>query len=76
MCGSINCGLEFMEESHVRLHFAASKHTYSMEIESKFVYDHASDSFVHRLMQNLADGKIVEHEMIPSSNSSSTTNHA
>lgn len=33
-----------------------------MEIESKFVYDHSRDSFVHRLMQNLADGKIVEIE--------------
>ena len=31
-----------------------------MEIESKFVYDHSKESFVHRLMQNLIDGKIIE----------------
>ncbi|EAS04844.2 Zn-finger in ubiquitin-hydrolase (macronuclear) [Tetrahymena thermophila SB210] len=60
VCGSINCGMEFMTQSHVKMHYEETQHTYSMEIESKFVYDHSRDTFVHRLMQNLADGKIVE----------------
>jgi len=50
VCGSINCGMEFMENSHVKTHYIETKHTYSMEIGSKFVYDHARESFVHRLM--------------------------
>lgn len=50
VCGSMNCGMEFMTQSHVKMHYEETKHTYSMEIESKFVYDHSRDTFVHRLM--------------------------
>ncbi len=44
------------------MHYEKTKHTYSMEIESKFVYNHLQEVFVHRLMQNLIDGKIVESD--------------
>lgn len=39
-------------------------HLYSLELETQRVWDYAGDGYVHRLIQNKADGKLVE---LPSS---------
>eukprot|EP00013_Stygamoeba_regulata_P004870 CAMPEP_0177633234 /NCGR_PEP_ID=MMETSP0447-20121125/2728_1 /TAXON_ID=0 /ORGANISM="Stygamoeba regulata, Strain BSH-02190019" /LENGTH=219 /DNA_ID=CAMNT_0019134879 /DNA_START=1 /DNA_END=660 /DNA_ORIENTATION=+ len=38
----------------------ALTHTYSLELETQRVWDYAGDNYVHRLLQNTTDGKLVE----------------
>jgi len=47
-------------EGHAYGHFKETSHTYSMELGSSRVWDYAGDNYVHRLVQNKADGKLVE----------------
>ena len=41
-------------------HFEETNHTYSMQLGSNRVWDYAGDNYVHRLVQNKGDGKLVE----------------
>jgi hypothetical protein len=41
-------------------HFQTTQHTYSMQVGSNRVWDYAGDNYVHRLLQNKADGKLVQ----------------
>jgi BRCA1-associated protein len=70
-CGNIGCGRYV--NAHARAHFEETNHTYAMEIETQRVWDYPGDGYVHRLVSNKADGKMVEiphpdekkmHEMI------------
>ena len=65
ICGNIGCGR--YDEAHAYKHFAESGHLYSMDIETSRVWDYAGDEYVHRLIQNKADGKLVELPSSPSS---------
>jgi BRCA1-associated protein len=47
-------------EGHAYGHFKDTSHTYSMELGSNRVWDYAGDNYVHRLVQNKTDGKLVE----------------
>ncbi|KAI8059907.1 hypothetical protein BC940DRAFT_281508 [Gongronella butleri] len=58
VCGHIGCGR--VERAHALNHYRATNHIYSLEIETKRVWDYASDGYVHRLVQNVVDGKLVE----------------
>ncbi|KAK9378035.1 BRCA1-associated protein 2-domain-containing protein [Kockiozyma suomiensis] len=58
ICGVIGCGR--YDEAHAFQHYTESGHVYAMDIESQRVWDYASDQYVHRLIQNQADGKLVE----------------
>ncbi|KAI9098767.1 zf-UBP-domain-containing protein [Phlyctochytrium arcticum] len=58
ICGNIGCGR--YQEGHAQSHFADTHHTYSMELETQRVWDYAGDGYVHRLIQNRTDGKLVE----------------
>ena len=40
----------------------ATQHCYSMLLGTNRVWDYAGDNFVHRLLQNKGDGKLVEAE--------------
>ena len=60
ICGFIGCGLENKYDSHNVEHYEKSHHIYSIEIETKFVYDHSKQTYVHRLLQNSEDGKLME----------------
>lgn len=60
VCGFIGCGLEDQYEGHIIKHYEYSKHVYSIEIETKFVFDHSKQTYVHRLLQNSQDGKLLE----------------
>ena len=41
-------------------HFQETNHTYAMQLGRNCVWDYAGDNFVHRLVANKADGKMVE----------------
>ncbi|KAJ3017341.1 hypothetical protein HKX48_003587 [Thoreauomyces humboldtii] len=58
ICGNIGCGR--YQEGHAQSHFADTSHLYAMELETQRVWDYAGDGYVHRLIQNRTDGKLVE----------------
>ncbi|PVZ99874.1 hypothetical protein BB558_004093 [Smittium angustum] len=58
VCGNVGCGR--YKFGHARSHFVESGHIYSMELDSQRVWDYVGDSYVHRLLLNRTDGKLVE----------------
>lgn len=76
ICGHIGCGR--YDKAHAFDHFEVTGHCYAMDMESQRVWDYLSDSYVHRLLQNQADGKLVEipagpaHDNTPIAGGSST----
>ncbi|KAF1799722.1 hypothetical protein V8B55DRAFT_1540964 [Mucor lusitanicus] len=58
ICGNIGCGR--YENAHAYEHYRQTDHLYSLEIETQRVWDYAGDGYVHRLIQNAVDGKLVE----------------
>lgn len=65
ICGSIGCGR--YGRAHAHAHYESTTHLYALELETQRVWDYAGDGYVHRLIQNKADGKLVE---LPSASSS------
>ena len=55
--------------AHAHAHYQLTTHVYALELETQRVWDYAGDAYVHRLIQNRADGKLVE---LPSASISST----
>ena len=45
---------------HAEHHYRETMHTYALELETQRVWDYAGDGYVHRIIQNKADGKLVE----------------
>ncbi|KAI0343098.1 zf-UBP-domain-containing protein [Trametopsis cervina] len=58
ICGNIGCGR--YRRAHAQAHYEATTHLYALELETQRVWDYAGDGYVHRLIQNKADGKLVE----------------
>ncbi|KAI8379561.1 BRCA1-associated protein 2-domain-containing protein [Radiomyces spectabilis] len=58
ICGHIGCGRQ--QHGHAYDHYRETSHLYSLEIETQRVWDYAGDGYVHRLIQNMVDGKLVE----------------
>lgn len=58
ICGHIGCGRYI--EGHAYKHFQETQHTYAMQLGNNRVWDYAGDNYVHRLVQNKTDGKLVE----------------
>lgn len=60
ICGKIGCGR--YEGKHAYAHFEETGHTFSMDLESKRVWDYAGDGYVHRIIQDAAQPgeKLVE----------------
>ncbi|KAF9453593.1 zf-UBP-domain-containing protein [Macrolepiota fuliginosa MF-IS2] len=58
ICGNIGCGR--YGRAHAHAHYQATTHLYALELETQRVWDYAGDGYVHRLIQNKADGKLVE----------------
>ncbi|KAF8446658.1 BRCA1-associated protein 2-domain-containing protein [Terfezia claveryi] len=72
ICGHIGCGR--YDEAHAVQHYKDTAHTYAMDVDTQRVWDYAGDGYVHRLIQNKSDGKLVE---LPASLSSThSTNPA
>jgi BRCA1-associated protein len=65
ICGNIGCGR--YGQAHAQAHYQNTTHLYALELETQRVWDYAGDGYVHRLIQNKADGKLVE---LPSAASS------
>ncbi|KAF6761578.1 hypothetical protein DFP72DRAFT_803728 [Ephemerocybe angulata] len=68
ICGNVGCGR--YGQAHAHAHYDATTHLYALELETQRVWDYAGDGYVHRLIQNKADGKLVE---LPSAASSMGT---
>ena len=60
VCGFIACCQGHPDSGHIKEHHEATNHTYAMDLESKSVYDFSKGGFVHRLLHNAVDGKMVE----------------
>ncbi|CAZ81648.1 unnamed protein product [Tuber melanosporum] len=58
ICGNVGCGR--YDEAHAFEHYKDTSHCYAMDIETQRVWDYAGDGYVHRLIQNKSDGKLVE----------------
>jgi len=58
ICGHVGCGRYV--HGHAFKHYLDTQHCYSMQLENNRVWDYVGDNFVHRLLQNKADGKLVE----------------
>lgn len=72
VCGNVGCS-RYAPEQHSLKHFVETGHCFAMEVETSRVWDYAGDSYVHRLIANEADGKIVE---LPEKSSSEVKNKA
>jgi BRCA1-associated protein len=69
ICGNIGCGR--YGRAHAQAHYEKTTHLYALELETQRVWDYAGDGYVHRLIQNKADGKLVE---LPSAATSTSGN--
>ncbi|KZT06033.1 zf-UBP-domain-containing protein [Laetiporus sulphureus 93-53] len=58
VCGNVGCGR--YGRAHAHAHYMNTTHLYALELETQRVWDYAGDGYVHRLIQNKADGKLVE----------------
>ncbi|KAF2243681.1 zf-UBP-domain-containing protein [Trematosphaeria pertusa] len=58
ICGNVGCGR--YDSAHAFAHYEATSHTYAMDVVTQHVWDYAGDGYVHRLIQNKADGKLVD----------------
>ena len=59
ICGFVDCGRYL--NKHAVEHFENTNHTFAKQMDSERVWDYARDQFVHRLIQNKGDGKVVEY---------------
>ena len=50
----------FYTSSHAGKHYQDTLHAYALDTETQHVYDFCGQGYVHRLVQNKEDGKIVE----------------
>ncbi|OCL02731.1 hypothetical protein AOQ84DRAFT_443171 [Glonium stellatum] len=58
ICGNTGCGR--YDSAHAFAHYEATSHAYAMDVVTQHVWDYAGDGYVHRLIQNKADGKLVD----------------
>lgn len=59
-----------LSQSHARRHYDESLHAYALDTDTQHVWDFAGQGYVHRLLQNKEDGKLVEFH-----DPSNTTSH-
>ncbi|XP_028519639.1 BRCA1-associated protein isoform X2 [Exaiptasia diaphana] len=59
ICGHVGCGR--YASCHAYEHYKETQHTYSLELGTQRVWDYTGDNYVHRLIQNKTDGKLVEY---------------
>jgi BRCA1-associated protein len=57
ICGHVGCGR--YQGGHAATHYQNTNHAYSLQLGTNRVWDYAGDNFVHRLLQNKSDGKLV-----------------
>ncbi|OMJ17244.1 RING finger protein ETP1 [Smittium culicis] len=58
ICGYVGCGR--YKYGHAHAHYLETGHIYSMDLNSQRVWDYVGDGYVHRILLNRTDGKLVE----------------
>lgn len=58
ICGYVGCGR--YKGGHAKEHWKDTAHCFSLEMETQHVWDYAGDMWVHRLIRDKGDGKVVE----------------
>ncbi|ODM23186.1 hypothetical protein SI65_00775 [Aspergillus cristatus] len=58
ICGTVGCGR--YDGAHAYEHFKESTHAFAMDLSTQRVWDYLGDAYVHRIIQNKGDGKLVE----------------
>ena len=56
----VNLQRRMVSSSHARRHYDETLHAYALDTETQHVWDFAGQGYVHRLLQNKDDGKLVE----------------
>jgi len=57
VCGHVGCGRYV--KGHAVQHFETTDHNFAYDVATRRVWDYLQDEFVHRLVQNKSDGKLV-----------------
>lgn len=57
LCGYIGCGRYL--NGHAYQHFLQTQHVYALNIDTQRTWDYLQDRYVHRLVRNETDGKII-----------------
>ncbi|GAP87013.1 putative Zn-finger in ubiquitin-hydrolase [Rosellinia necatrix] len=58
ICGNVGCGR--YRGGHAKEHWKHTAHTFSLELSTQHVWDYAGDMWVHRLIRDKGDGKLVD----------------
>ncbi|KAJ5466962.1 hypothetical protein N7475_004714 [Penicillium sp. IBT 31633x] len=58
ICGTVGCGR--YDGAHAFDHWKETAHAFSMDLNSQRVWDYVGDAYVHRIIQNKTDGKLLE----------------
>lgn len=58
ICGNVGCGR--YKRGHAKEHWKHTAHTFSLELSTQHVWDYAGDMWVHRLIRDKGDGKLVD----------------
>lgn len=58
VCGHVACGR--YDSAHAVLHYEETAHCFAMDMHLQRVWDYVGDNYVHRLLTNQSDGKLVE----------------
>jgi BRCA1-associated protein len=58
LCGNIGCSR--YANQHAKLHFDSTGHHFALELNTQKVWDYIGDEYIHRLVRNKTDGKLVE----------------
>ncbi|PTB44007.1 uncharacterized protein TrAFT101_002570 [Trichoderma asperellum] len=61
ICGYVGCGR--YKGGHAKDHWKDTAHCFALELETQYVWDYAGDMWVHRLIRDKGDGKVVELPM-------------
>ncbi|KAJ4419149.1 hypothetical protein N0V85_001135, partial [Neurospora sp. IMI 360204] len=75
ICGNVGCGR--YKGGHAKQHWKETAHSFSLEMETQHVWDYAGDMWVHRMIREKGQGKVVEFPShhIHNSNTSSERNN-
>ena len=58
LCGHVGCSRYI--EGHAYRHWEESGHGYALSVSTQRVWDYVREEYVHRLVRNKGDGKLVE----------------
>ncbi len=72
ICGNVGCGR--YDGAHAFAHYQQTSHCYTLDVATERVWDYASDGYVHQIMPNKSDGKMVDLNPVMSGAAGSTNN--